>query len=132
MAFGGMAPVTKLGLKTTAALEGQSWSRDLVSLACEQLAEEFKLPPEVPGAMARYRQSLVLSFFFKFFLTVDNELNGGMDTREVSATEVFTKAAISSGQLYEVKPVPGPEGTSVVGAPLQHRAAEKQVGLMSC
>ena len=125
MAFGGMAPTTVLGLRTAAALQGKSWDKQLVDTACAQLVKEFKLPPDVPGAMVRYRQSLVLSFFFKFFLTVDKELRGTIDKEDISATEVFVKPPISSHQLYEVKA--GEAATDIVGKPLQHRAAEMQV-----
>jgi xanthine dehydrogenase/oxidase len=53
MAFGGMAPVTKMGLLSARAVEGHAWERGLVEAACSHLAAEFQLPPDVPGAMAR-------------------------------------------------------------------------------
>ena len=60
IAFGGVAPVTKLALETCSALKGEQWSRDLVDKAAGALLLEFPLPPDVPGAMVRYRQSLIL------------------------------------------------------------------------
>ena len=53
MAFGGMAPTTKLGVNTSKQLQGQQWERGLVDTACGLLAEEFHLPPDVPGGMVR-------------------------------------------------------------------------------
>ena len=125
MAFGGMAPTTKIALSTCQSMVGERFSRDLVDLACSKLLEEFSLPPDVPGAMVRYRQSLVISFFFKFFLSVMKELNGGINPLENSATAVFEKDPISSNQLFEKRLWPGQ--SELVGKPIKHRAADKQV-----
>ena len=125
MAFGGMAPTTKLALTSSSALLGETFSRSLVDVGCARLLEEFRLPPDVPGAMVRYRQSLVISFFFKFFLSVLKELNGGINALENSATAVFSKDPLSSNQLYEKKRFGGQ--SDLVGRPLKHRAAELQV-----
>ena len=125
MAFGGMAPTTKLGLKSGQALLGETFDRNIVDTATKELLSEFQLPADVPGSMVRYRQSLVVSFFFKFFLTVVKEVDGNIDQSEKSATEVFTKEPITSNQLYEKK-----ESSSqkdVVGKPMKHKAADKQV-----
>lgn len=46
-AFGGMAPVTKLALQTTKALEGRQWNEELLDEVVERLAKEFELPPGV-------------------------------------------------------------------------------------
>ena len=54
MAFGGMAPTTKLGVKSAKELEGSPWERGLVDTACGLLVKEFHLPADVPGAMVRW------------------------------------------------------------------------------
>lgn len=38
------------------------------------MAEEMSLDPSAPGAMVRYRQTLTLSLFYKFYLTVLQKL----------------------------------------------------------
>jgi len=125
MAFGGMAPTTKLALRSSNSLIGKQFDRSIVDVVCKELLTEFQLPPDVPGSMVQYRQSLVISFFFKFFLTVDKELRGSITNVEESATQVFVKEPITSHQMYEVKT----ESTSndIVGKPIKHKAAEKQV-----
>merc|ERR1719397_1549388 len=125
IAFGGVAPVTKLALETCSVLKGEQWSRDLVDKAAGALLLEFPLPPDVPGAMVRYRQSLILSFFLKFFLTVDKEACGSVAPAEDSATQVFSKPALQSSQLWELRPEAGAGGP--LGTSIPHRAAEKQV-----
>ena len=125
MAYGGMAPTTKLALASSSALLGETFSRGLLDVGCSHLLQEFPLPPDVPGAMVRYRQSLVISFFFKFFLSVLKELNGGINALENSATAVFSKDPLTSNQLYEKKRWGGQ--SDLVGRPVKHRAAELQV-----
>ena len=125
MAFGGMAPTTKLAIKSSNSLVGKQFDRSIVDSVCKELLDEFQLPADVPGSMVQYRQSLVISFFFKFFLTVDKELRGSIKNDEDSATKVFVKEPITSHQMYEVKT----ESTKndIVGKPIKHKAAEKQV-----
>ena len=125
MAFGGMAPTTKLAIKSSSAILTKNFDRSIVEIACKELLNEFKLPPDVPGAMVRYRQSLVISFFFKFFLAVEKELKGSISSEDDSATDIFEKEPITSNQLYEIKS----EATEsdIVGKPIKHKAADKQV-----
>merc|ERR1719187_2405482 len=75
--------------------------------------------------MVRYRQALVLSFFFKFFLSATQQLKGSVLPTEISATESFQKKPICSHQLYEVRES-GVEN-DVVGKPIKHKAADSQV-----
>jgi len=78
MAFGGMAPTTVLAEQSAAQLIGEEIGVDgsdsIVETACRLLAEELALAASAPGAMIRYRQSLVLSFFFKFYLELRRDL----------------------------------------------------------
>ncbi len=78
MAFGGMAPTTVLAEQSSAQLIGEEIGVDggdsFVETACRLLTEELALAASAPGAMIRYRQSLVLSFFFKFYLELRRDL----------------------------------------------------------
>ncbi len=76
LSYGGTAPTTILAPRTAAALVGRAWDADMVAVACQTLAEEVRLAPDTPGGMVEYRQSLVTSLFFKFFLTVAAALDG--------------------------------------------------------
>lgn len=74
MSYGGMAPTTKLALETVKGTEGRSWDQTLLEDVLHRVSQEFSLPPGVPGGMPRFRQALTLSFFFKFFVHVAEEL----------------------------------------------------------
>ena len=55
----------------------RKWDDDVVQEACDLLGKELSLPPGVPGGMETYRNTLCVSFFFKFYLTVQMKRNAG-------------------------------------------------------
>lgn len=67
LAYGGVAPFTVLA-KTSSLLEGSKLSSltNEIGDHLNSLDSEFKLPYSVPGGMAVFRRSLILSFFYKF------------------------------------------------------------------
>ena len=65
IAFGGMAATTKMANITSKSLKGLIWSPEAIETAIDVLSQEMKLPPEAPGAMVRFRQTLAISFLFK-------------------------------------------------------------------
>uniref|UniRef100_A0A8R1DVT0 FAD-binding PCMH-type domain-containing protein n=2 Tax=Caenorhabditis japonica TaxID=281687 RepID=A0A8R1DVT0_CAEJA len=126
IAFGGMAPTTKLTLTTMSKLEGQFWSQGFLDQALSLLSEEMKLPAGVPGGMSQYRLSLALSFFFKFFLKVSKDLNfmevqnveqnltiGNTIPKSLNATQVYQE--VNDKQKYD----------DPVGRPLKHVSGDK-------
>ncbi|KAJ0029771.1 hypothetical protein NQD34_004768, partial [Periophthalmus magnuspinnatus] len=132
LAFGGMGPTTIVALKTSNALRGRTWGEKLLQSACSSLADEMTLDPSCPGGMVLYRRTLVLSLFYKFYLTVLQSLKEqGVKEVELvpseclSATEVFHPPAPSSVQVYQTVPS-GQDLEDVVGRPLMHVSAEKQ------
>ncbi|KAH7730148.1 hypothetical protein AAVH_02640 [Aphelenchoides avenae] len=103
ISYGGMAPTTKLALETVKCLEGRAWDQALLEEVLHRISQEFTLPPGVPGGMSRFRQALTLSFFFKFFVHVAEELkipgfeHAGIESHvgepqlpEFKCTQVFT------------------------------------------
>ena len=49
MAFGGMAPTTKLAVNSCKKLIGQCFDRSIIDTANSELLQEFQLPANVPG-----------------------------------------------------------------------------------
>ena len=124
MAFGGMGPTTLMAKQSMTHLEGELIDDDLVEKACSVLQKELCLTPEAPGAMVRYRQSLVLSFFFKTFLCLKTEI-GTVSSNDVSAMQPFQKKPLHSHQLFEVNS--DPNSCDAVGKLVQHKSADHQV-----
>ncbi|XP_042311337.1 LOW QUALITY PROTEIN: xanthine dehydrogenase/oxidase [Sceloporus undulatus] len=135
LSYGGMAPTTVLAGKTCQELIGREWKEDILQEACHMLASEMNLSPSAPGGMVDFRRTLVLSFFFKFYLTVlqklNIELNGNNNLGEMvppryaSATELFHKDPVDNVQLFQEVP-PGQTIEDTVGRPLMHLSAAKQ------
>ncbi|XP_051780208.1 xanthine dehydrogenase/oxidase isoform X1 [Erpetoichthys calabaricus] len=135
LSYGGMAETTVLAKKTCEQLIGKQWNEDLLQEAVYHLAQEITLSPSAPGGMVQYRQTLTLSLFYKFYLTVLQNLANDLMDKNIasslilpayaSATDAFHKDPISSVQLFQAVP-PGQEIDDVVGRPLVHLSALKQ------
>ena len=141
MAFGGLSFVTKMAIKTADHLKGKSWSQQTFEEAMNILLEgmqlyiniikkinvfynsEFPLPPNVPGAMVRYRQTLAMSLFFKSYLSLSE--SSMLDPRELSATQVFHKEPLRGSQLFEIVPE-NQKDHDPLRRPLKHSSADKQ------
>uniref|UniRef100_A0A8C5N0W4 Xanthine dehydrogenase/oxidase n=2 Tax=Leptobrachium leishanense TaxID=445787 RepID=A0A8C5N0W4_9ANUR len=134
LSFGGMAPITVLAQNTCKELVGREWNESLLQDACQSLAKEMTLTPSAPGGMVEFRQTLTLSFFFKFYLTVLKklalDLKGNNKIEKIpskyeSATELFHQSYPSGVQLFQDVPE-GQAAEDYVGRPLMHLSALKQ------
>eukprot|EP00794_Sanderia_malayensis_P018319 gene18319-biopygen12266 len=122
--YGGMAPTTIMVHKAMAFLKGKNWCSDVMEEAFGRLIEDVPLAPDVPGAMVRYRQSLALSFLFKFYISVSASLDSTMSTipkDTMSAIEPLKKGELKSHQLYERRI--DSESKFAVGAPIVHTSS---------
>ncbi|XP_070590412.1 xanthine dehydrogenase/oxidase [Erythrolamprus reginae] len=135
LSYGGMAPTTVMAVKTCEELIGREWKEDLLEEACRLLAKEMNLSPSAPGGMVDFRRTLVLSFFFKFYLTVlqkrsiklndNSNLSDLVSSKDASATELFNKDPVNNVQFFQE--VPKDQSIdNTVGRPLMHLSAAKQ------
>ncbi|KAJ8045855.1 Xanthine dehydrogenase/oxidase [Holothuria leucospilota] len=74
LVFGGIPMKTRVAEKTMAKLQGRKWDTSVVDDACVFLLEDLSLPYGSPGGMEKYKKSLALGFFFKFYLQVNDKL----------------------------------------------------------
>ena len=152
-AFGGMAPRTIATPLTAQCLLGRPWGKEALDAACEVLRGEVMLPDSVPGGQPEYRVSLAVSFLFKAFLAISNELSAAVaaapeslpavpeiDPREKSGSENFVTASKPetrglqsyfdrSGGMTTFYPTPHTPSDSergLVGQPLMHKSALAQ------
>jgi len=134
--FGGMAPTTVTASQLEAALTGASWTKETIEKAQDVLAEELSLPETVPGGMAAYRQTLAVSFLYKFFVATSLELSKRTEAsgkppapaiaaEEASAAKSFLSEdrPVTHGSQAYVVPSGGLHSTAVMGkkdhAPLE-------------
>ncbi|CAG9798533.1 unnamed protein product [Chironomus riparius] len=130
LAFGGMAPTTVLATKTAEKIKDVVWSRDLVETVNKSLLEEIPISADAPGGVVSYRQSLMLSLFFKAFLNISSTLEKSMDLkiledRDRSGIEGFHTLEPKSSQLFEKVSTDQPI-TDPIYRPIAHVSALKQ------
>ena len=66
------------------------WNEGTLNEATRILSKELQLAFDAPGGMSEYRKSLVISFFFKFYLTVTQLLSPhSLPEHLYSATKPF-------------------------------------------
>ncbi|KAM6178134.1 aldehyde oxidase 2 [Rhynchocyon petersi] len=74
LAYGGLGATTVSAPQTCQQLLGRRWNELMLDEACRLLLEEVSLPGSAPGGRVEFRRSLIVSFFFKFYLQVLQEL----------------------------------------------------------
>lgn len=132
LAFGGMAPVTKIATKTSQSLKGEKWCEAMLDKAFAYMQEELPLSPSAPGGNIQYRRALTMSLFLKGYLAIAKEMSKDYVYEEElikpyysSGAELFHGSEPKSSQYFELigdKQVK----SDAVGRPVQHRSAYKQ------
>ncbi|XP_043934178.1 aldehyde oxidase 3-like [Protopterus annectens] len=129
--YGGTGPTTVGARKTCQQLIGRTWDEDMLSTACRLILDEISLPATAPGGMVEFRRTLIISFFFKFYLQVLQELKqmGVPDDKipqnYLSATEDFPQGSIESKQIFQDISW-NQSAQDLLGHPLMHQSAIKQ------
>lgn len=128
VSYGGVAPYSISANLTKKFLVGKQWNMELLHGALEVLGKDVILKDDAPGGMVEYRKSLVLSFFFKFFLWVSQQMDGlslssgAIPPSYLSAIKPSHHPSIIGRQDYETVK----RGTAV-GAPEVHLSSRLQV-----
>uniref|UniRef100_A0A8C4N2H8 aldehyde oxidase n=1 Tax=Equus asinus TaxID=9793 RepID=A0A8C4N2H8_EQUAS len=74
LAYGGVGDATISAQKSCQQLLGRHWNEPMLDEACRLLLDEVSLPGGAPGGSVEFKRTLVVSFFFKFYLEVLQEL----------------------------------------------------------
>ncbi|KAI0229746.1 Xanthine dehydrogenase/oxidase [Lamellibrachia satsuma] len=130
LSYGGMDAHTVMVTSTAGSLVGKIWDDELIPEACDLLATELSISPGLPGGMESYRNTLSLSFFFKFYLTVQTKRDSKQQSEMVpptyqSATSVFERQPGCGSQVYE-EVEDKQQRIDPVGRALPHLAATQQ------
>ncbi|EFJ27160.1 hypothetical protein SELMODRAFT_172098 [Selaginella moellendorffii] len=128
LVYGGVAAVPVRASKTETFMQGKVWDKSTLEGALSELQKDIIIADNAPGGMAEFRRSLILSFFFKYFLMVadklqqDENVQHEFSERFMSAADPY-KRDISSGMQNFKTIVDG----SAVGQSIAHVSAELQV-----
>ncbi|KAK3093911.1 hypothetical protein FSP39_021700 [Pinctada imbricata] len=133
LAFGGMAITTVMATKAMKNAIGRNWEEDLIQDMAGWLVEDLPLPSGAPGGMAAFRKTLCTSFFFKFYLMVQLELQSKhpcmvkskVPSSYKSATPTFHREPSKSTQVYE-EVAPSQPDLDPLGRPISHLSSSKQ------
>uniref|UniRef100_A0A8C3W8T2 aldehyde oxidase n=1 Tax=Catagonus wagneri TaxID=51154 RepID=A0A8C3W8T2_9CETA len=136
IAYGGVGAATISAQKSCQQLLGRRWDELLLDEACRLLLDEVSLPGWAPGGRVEFRRTLVVSFFFKFYLEVLQELKKQVERfpgtcrspeisdRFLSVLEDFPVAVPQGVQRYQSvdshQPLRDP-----VGRPIMHLSGLK-------
>ncbi|KAJ8045856.1 Xanthine dehydrogenase/oxidase [Holothuria leucospilota] len=131
LVYGGFPSAGKIAEKTMAKLRGRKWDSNIVDEACTSLLEDLCLPYGSPGGMEKYKKSLALSFFFKFYLKVRENLSQKFND-QVSIPQTMEsgfqkkeKDSFQSTQLYQ-EVAAGQPDIDPVGRPKHVKSALQQ------
>ncbi|XP_065044468.1 xanthine dehydrogenase-like isoform X1 [Musa acuminata AAA Group] len=126
--YGGVAPVSLIASKTQSFLRKKKWDNNLLQGALKILQEDIVLTEDAPGGMIEFRKSLILSFFFKFFSWVTNEMyekgsfSEGLHGKHLSAIQAYSRPQTSGIQSYDLT-----RHETAVGQPAIHLSSKLQV-----
>ncbi|XP_056157552.1 aldehyde oxidase 5 [Lampris incognitus] len=129
--YGGLGPTLVRARRTCQQLVGQSWDENLLSEACRLLEEDVEVSPSVHGGKAEYRKTLILSFFFKFYmqmvleLTEKNVLASDLPLEYLSALKPFKNQVPQGHQSFQLVPE-AQSSYDLVGRPMEHQSALQQ------
>ncbi|CAH0581385.1 unnamed protein product [Chrysodeixis includens] len=131
LAFGGMAPVTKLATKTCESLKGEKWDENMLEKAFSLLIEELPLNPSAPGGNIQFRRTLTMSLFLKAYLAIAKQMTKDYIHEDLiipyhsSGAEQFHGGMPKSAQYFDLV---GSEQvkSDAVGRPITHVSAFKQ------
>ncbi|KAF5279178.1 hypothetical protein FQR65_LT03425 [Abscondita terminalis] len=128
IAFGGMGPTTIVPMRTCQAVINQSWNEETLNLMYSCLIDDLPLPPDAPGGMTQYRRSLTLSFVYKAFLEISQELQSyvsikPINPKDLSALTEFSNKIPKGAQYYEI--LATNEKHQFVGRPTPHLSTFK-------
>ncbi|CAK1600926.1 unnamed protein product [Parnassius mnemosyne] len=132
IAYGGMAPVTKIATKSSQCLLGLKWDDVMLEKAYTYLLEELPLNPSAPGGNILFRRALTMSLFLKAYLAIGKEMSQDYLHKDIiipyhsSGAEQFHGKVPKSAQYFELVNDKQLQ-SDAVGRPIPHMSALKQV-----
>ncbi|XP_062435402.1 aldehyde oxidase-like isoform X3 [Rhea pennata] len=129
--YGGSISTTICAKQTCQALIGRYWNEKMLDEACRLLLKEIALLGVAWGGKVDYKKTLVVSFFYRFFLEVLQSLKTmdpchypGIPMEYGSVLQDFQTKMPQSIQVYQ-DVEPGQPPQDPVGRPIMHQSGIK-------
>ncbi|EPY77221.1 aldehyde oxidase 3-like protein [Camelus ferus] len=113
IAYGGVGAATISAQKSCQQLLGRRWDELMLVEACRLLLDEVSLPGWAPGGKVEFKRTLVVSFFFKFYLEVLQELKKLVKLSSVSGSCRYPEISDRFLSALEDFPVAVPQGVQM-------------------
>ncbi|NXA53781.1 AOXA oxidase, partial [Nothocercus julius] len=132
--YGGSISTTFCAKQTCQALIGRSWNEQMLDEACRLILKEIAIPSLAWGEKADYKKTLIVSFFYRFFLEIFQSLKmmdpfhcPGMPMEYGSVLQDFQTKMPQSIQIYQASDdiEPGQPPQDPVGRPIMHQSGIK-------
>uniref|UniRef100_A0A8C3E0C3 Aldehyde oxidase 1 n=1 Tax=Corvus moneduloides TaxID=1196302 RepID=A0A8C3E0C3_CORMO len=137
--YGGAVSTTVCAKQTCWTLIGRHWNEKMLDEACRLVLKEIALPGSAGGENIDYKKTLMVSFFYRFFLEVSQSLKTmvnynslpfqdpchypGIPMEYRSVLQDFKTRMPQSIQMYQAKPSQSPQDP--VGRPIMHQSGLK-------
>uniref|UniRef100_A0A672VBK7 Aldehyde oxidase 1 n=1 Tax=Strigops habroptila TaxID=2489341 RepID=A0A672VBK7_STRHB len=129
--YGGAASTTVCAKQTCSALTGRHWNEQTLDEACRLILKEIAVPGSASGEKVDYKKTLIISFFYRFFLEVLQSLKTtdpyhypGIPVEYGSVLQDFKTKMPQSIQIYQdIEPDQSPQDP--VGRPIMHQSGIK-------
>ncbi|KAG7463843.1 hypothetical protein MATL_G00180940 [Megalops atlanticus] len=129
--YGGVGPTLVRTRHTCEELIGRAWDEDLLGEACRLLGDEVALSPSAHGGRVEFRKTLILSFLFKFYMQVLQELRqrgvgvSDLPPEYLSALKPFKNEVPQGHQSYQLVSE-SQSSEDPVGRPTVHHSSFQQ------
>ncbi|XP_026523709.1 aldehyde oxidase isoform X3 [Notechis scutatus] len=129
--YGGIDCTTVSARNSCQKLIGRNWNEQMLNEACQLILEEITLSPSAPGGKVEYRRTMLISFFFRFYLKVLHDLKNmfpdnypNLPKECMSALGEFCDTPPKGMQVYQdIDPQQPPQDP--VGRPIKHESGIK-------
>uniref|UniRef100_A0A8C7ANJ9 FAD-binding PCMH-type domain-containing protein n=1 Tax=Neovison vison TaxID=452646 RepID=A0A8C7ANJ9_NEOVI len=128
ISYGGVGATTISAQKSCQQLVGRPWNELMLEEACRLLLEEVSLPGWAPGGKVEFKRSLVVSFFFKFYLEVLQALKKLAKFLPVSDGHHYPEISDQFLSALEDFPITGPQGVQRYQSVDSRQALQDPVG----
>ncbi|KAM4836127.1 aldehyde oxidase 2 [Thomomys bottae] len=124
--YGGLGTSTISARKSCQQLLGRHWNEQMMDEACRLLLDEVCLPGSAPRGKVEFKRTLIVSFFFKFYLEVLQELK--TQVKLFSGNRRYPEIAQSSPSALEDFPSTIPQGVQTYQKVESHQPLQDPVG----